>query len=452
MTLRIENTRARQFCWKRAKPGVLRPEYDYSVMLGWFKREDADVPRDPQNVERVTIDLLVPEAKLVVQDASINFLLGAGTSIGHFSGLGDIEEQIAALDAADLNEVAEIRVRAALYSRYFEAAVLPNTTLRASSTGSTLLERYAKFLGTLNSVLIARKSAILNRQSSIFTTNIDIAIEMAGEALGVELNDGFVGRLDPILDMANLGDVRMRRSLQYDNLSEIPTINLLKLHGSVHWEAHAEHGFRGAELMMDRDLSSVTRTASALKEVRDSLVEPPADWSDGSLSRLLDSNPIDSAQVEAIAEFVRLFETLQLVNPTAKKFEQTVLNRRYYELLRFFANSLEKENSALFVVGFSFRDAHIRNLVLSAANKNPTLLVLVFAFDNEAAEALATLLPKDLIPNRNVRVIPPLTDEHEWTLEALADDVLNALLSPRDRKASSDWLGEADPRESNDAV
>ena len=73
-------------------------------------------------------------------------------------------------------------------------------------------------------------------------------------------------------------------------------------------------------------------------------------------------------------------------NPTKKKFSETVNDVHFYELMRLFSNSLEKENSLLFVMGFSFADEHILNLTKRALQTNPTLLVIIFAFDDEAVK------------------------------------------------------------------
>jgi hypothetical protein len=39
-----------------------------------------------------------------------------------------------------------------------------------------------------------------------------------------------------------------------------------------------------------------------------------------------------------------------IVNPSKKKFKDTVLNETHYDLLRIYNNELEKENSVLFVM------------------------------------------------------------------------------------------------------
>ena len=80
------------------------------------------------------------------------------------------------------------------------------------------------------------------------------------------------------------------------------------------------------------------------------------------------------------------------------------------KLLRLYANSLEKENSLLFILGFSFADEHIRDITLRAANSNPTLQIIVFAFDDSAKRAIEAELRIDegSSKNNNIKVISPI--------------------------------------------
>ncbi|MEK9138470.1 MAG: hypothetical protein AAB393_15195, partial [Bacteroidota bacterium] len=95
------------------------------------------------------------------------------------------------------------------------------------------------------------------------------------------------------------------------------------------------------------------------------------------------------------------------VNPTKDKFRQTVLNDTYYDLLRIYSNELEKENSLLFAMGFSFADEHIRQLTIRAADVNPTLMIYVLAYDEDARASIAARFPASSIRNGNLRVIAP---------------------------------------------
>src|SRR5690606_36109240 len=69
------------------------------------------------------------------------------------------------------------------------------------------------------------------------------------------------------------------------------------------------------------------------------------------------------------------------------------LRLEYYEQMRMYSNILEKENSVLFVTGFSFADEHIRQITLRALNSNPTLLVCVFCYNQSDKEKIDELFP-----------------------------------------------------------
>src|SRR6202012_3970782 len=71
---------------------------------------------------------------------------------------------------------------------------------------------------------------------NLFTTNIDIFLDKSLEDLNLEYNDGFNGRFRPAFSLTNFKKSHYKRSLHFDNTSEIPVFNLLKLHGSLSWE------------------------------------------------------------------------------------------------------------------------------------------------------------------------------------------------------------------------
>lgn len=97
-----------------------------------------------------------------------------------------------------------------------------------------------------------------------------------------------------------------------------------------------------------------------------------------------------------------------MVNPTKHKFQETVMDMHFYELMRLYSNSLEKENTILFVMGFSFADEHIARLTMRAADSNPTLQIVIFAFsDAEESSFKKNLHFTDSALNSNVTVITP---------------------------------------------
>ena len=91
---------------------------------------------------------------------------------------------------------------------------------------------------------------------------------------------------------------------------------------------------------------------------------------------------IDSTETAKITEFNNLFS---IILPRKEKFKETLLNQIYYDLLRIFANELDKENTLLIAEGFSFADEHIFEITKRAL-KNPTLKLIIFCFNKEPSE------------------------------------------------------------------
>lgn len=184
-----------------------------------------------------TNHLGVDELRDIVQDAHLNFLLGAGASAGLFKPLGDIEDWLTYLAQNTAAPDASVaRVRASVYAYFFKGVIDPNTSvINEAPEAGQILDTYCGFLLALNTLLVRRRSSILDKQVNLFTTNVDLATEVAAEELQIELNDGFSGRYLPLFSASNFGTVKSRRSLHYDNLAEVPTFNLFKLHGSTSW-------------------------------------------------------------------------------------------------------------------------------------------------------------------------------------------------------------------------
>ena len=63
-----------------------------------------------------------------------------------------------------------------------------------------------------------------------------------------------------------------------------------------------------------------------------------------------------------------------------------MLERYYYDLLRIYANELDRNNALLLVFGFSFADEHIRDLTVRAARSNPKLLIFISCYRPEDAD------------------------------------------------------------------
>jgi len=382
-------------------------------------------------------EINIIELKDIIQDSNINFLFGSGMSMPYLSTLGKIEQFLTEL--ADKKEKGEVTsdqdkiVRFALYKKYFEGAISKNLKIGLGSRNSTkVLNIYSTFLKIINAILLNRKSTILNKQINLFTTNIDIFFEQSLEDTNVEYNDGFRGRFTPLFNLANFKKRVYRTSLHYDNISELPVFNLMKIHGSLTWEK-----------LKDTEEIIFSSTLDIVSEIE--MQNLPED----KLIDVDDNKNIDDLVAAAknikpdksIDNFIKTYEKLAIVNPTKEKFRETVLNRNYYELLRMYSNELEKENTILFIAGFSFADEHIRDVTVRALNSNPTLIIYIFSYSSIVDDGTLEIKNKSI--NNNIKIITPtqiknedekLEDEFKYDFQTINERIFSSLLKKINEK------------------
>jgi hypothetical protein len=342
--------------------------------------------------------LMLNRLRETFESCNINFLIGSGLSSPYLKTLGLIETLLTNLDTAELPEGQRRVIRCSLYKSYFDGVMWKNCKLlEEDPEAKDVMDGYLEFIKRISVILLKRKSTILGKEVNLFTTNVDIFLEKAVEKVGLECNDGFSGRFAPVFSLSNFKRAHFKRSLQFDNLSELPTVNLLKLHGSLTWKMAAPDS-----IVFSPDLEHVSMIKS--KEITPALILGISQAS--TIESLIASN--DGRQADGtVADFLEAFDRLAVVNPTKAKFRQTILNQTHYELLRIYSNELEKENTVLVVTGFSFADEHIREITLRAANSNPTLLIFVIAYDSAAAAEIGARFPAAGIKNDNIFIVKP---------------------------------------------
>jgi hypothetical protein len=250
-----------------------------------------------------------------------------------------------------------------------------------------------------------------------------VFIEKALEEIGLESNDGFNGRFKPSFSLSNFNKSCFKRSLHFDNLSELPVFNLMKLHGSLTWIMENDQ-----TIVFSSDLEHVEKVKQVVIPA-ECLVHVTAESTIEELTKAATGLKAH----ESLAMFVSAYEQILIVNPTKEKFKHTLLNHTYYELLRIFSNELEKDNSVLFVMGFSFADEHIREITLRAANSNPTLVVYVIAHSSKGAEAIRGQFGKNSIKNGNIHFIAPTLgpdgDDMAFDLATVNREIFGKLFS-----------------------
>ena len=410
------------------------------------KREEKRKPEEP--IGYFADENNKNHIKFVFQDCNINFLIGSGLSSPFFLTLGKIEEWLTDLQNAKADLFINVKqykfIKASLYNAYFEVAmqgnldilnfdeevseyleILRRDTLEEKNfkkLNNTLLT-YIEFLNTLNHILYERRSNTVSKQVNLFTSNIDIFLEKTLEYLDLHFNDGFNGIFKKKFSLSNFKKSLYQKSLQYDNISEIPVFNLLKVHGSVTWKMISEN------IQFSR-LGYVKRIAELKEKGEFEFIEIiklnnekwESDKEDLTLNDIIGLAE-DFDDIPDLSKFLRLYEKLQIINPTKEKFKDTTFNKTYYELLRLYANELEKENTILFVMGFSMADEHIREITIRALKSNPTLKVFFVAFKKSDTEKL-----NDYLENRPYHNLEILAPEEFFDLQKFNNQILIPLL------------------------
>ncbi|PSJ60419.1 SIR2 family protein [Pseudaminobacter soli (ex Li et al. 2025)] len=301
-----------------------------------------------------------------IQSGNLNFLFGSGASMPAIKVAGNIEAEINSLliggNTADANLMAFEFIE-----ELAEASVDLLIEVDEPSVKRTL-DNYVDFLSILDGILFERKNILLPRQANLFTTNYDLFFEKAASKLPrVTMNDGFdrTSAVDSryVFAAEKYFDRTYRSGISNDRLAELPILNLIKVHGSLSWTRYND------------------------KEIR---------FNDDNFAlsgHVQKNNP---------GEVSKALAKRAVILPNIRKFESTLMERVYFDLLRLFSNSMEKDNSLLICFGFSFGDEHILDITKRAL-RNPTAQLIIFAYSDTDANSFED----KFCQHRNVVVIDP---------------------------------------------
>lgn len=301
------------------------------------------------------------------QSAHINFLIGSGASRPAIAIAGTLEREIAEL--AEAGNDAEARQRMYGFMAGIQGPMNRLIDQSPDDANAETNEYYTRLLHTIETILTERRTSLLPKQATIFTTNYDLFVESAAISNpGLNVNDGFsrVPSLDNRMEYSSRSffNTTYNTGNVYDYKVEIPSINLVKLHGSLSWKKRE-----------DEILFEILR-----QEIL------PEDADDDALQGFIDRYAV--------------------ILPQTSKFRTTLMDRTYYELLRIYANQLDRENALLVSFGFSFSDEHIL-AITKRALKNPTLKLIAFAFKDEDRISLGDIFEGF----NNVDILAPIDEE-----------------------------------------
>lgn len=339
-----------------------------------------------------------------IQSSNLNFLYGSGISRPYLSTLGNIEKWLTKLVEDDSKEPYKEVIKASLYKAYCDGVILKNRYFYPDKDFSETKSAYTDFFSVCNELMNKRNSQLLNKQINLFTTNIDLLAEETLEKSGIELNDGFRGTLKPAYSESNFQISLSKSSMQFHKQAEVPMFNLIKVHGAVNWKE--QNG------TIQSDTILMYYVQQALDKIdKDYFVElQNADKKEKTFDEVK-TEADDIALIlpdDAYKEFFEAYNKIVMINPTKEKFKTSVLDYHFYELMRIYSNALERENSILFVMGFSFADEHIAQITKRAADTNPTLQVVVFAYSDEDEEGYKKNLQIEHgCSNNNILILTP---------------------------------------------
>jgi hypothetical protein len=408
------------------------------------------------------------EIEKLLESANLNFLIGSGASKPFLETLQDIEKTMEAFDKKDGfgNDQKDEKflkiIEASIKNHYFTKCIEKNLELISAkfcnkeepcdrdSNKCKAMNNYKILLESLQTIL-SKRSNNYPKQVNLFTTNIDVFLDVALEECSLSFNDGFSGRMNPKFGTENFHNIINKVSSHYDYQSTLPLFNLFKLHGSMNWKYENEKIYYDNKLSVAEELKKCNLAKESLVECFDENGKflNKKDSQDHGFSAIYQDAEKIKNNESTLDEFIEAYDKLVMINPNKNKFEDTTLKLHYYELLRMFSNNIDKENAVLFVFGFSFADEHICEIVNRAIKSNPTLLVVIFAYSKNGEEKI-----RNLINGQNVVFVSRENEKEKFDLETINKNFFKKkadnLKKPKNAKEDSRALEKAKIKESSD--
>ena len=234
------------------------------------------------------------------------------------------------------------------------------------------LDEYKDFIRTVCEILNFSNSRETPREANIFTTNYDLFIEKAidevlKEEISLVFNDGARGYFTRYLDSSNFNRTVSYEGLNNNYIDELPSLTLIKPHGSVNWEK-----------------TDIGNNGNNKEKV------------------IIKNEVVDSPMV---------------VPPTGNEGRDTFMDNHFHDMLRVFQLELDKPESVLFVLGFSFQDDHIARMIRRAL-RNRSLIIECFCWeDSNERDYKKNLGFNNQILPRNLKFIKPSQFKNKKNLE-----------------------------------
>ncbi len=385
--------------------------YKIHFSQGSEKIEIEDVLKESEDV----LERIKNKISELFNIKNVNFLFGAGTSADSIPCMQTMEEEIHKkiqeeykayillyesintlnletklnvlyskkhyLEGTDLSNISEKKEVEELIS-IIEMTMYKNINIDLSIETKSL-ELYKKFY---------QKTAFRNKDLSrlnIFTTNNDLINEKALDTLNINFNNGFGGGLDRVFNPARFSHTLSRKI--DSNLSKYEPIEnmlyLYKLHGSISW---------------------IKNSGNSLFNIKEVSVK----------------------QGEEKDRYNHV-----LIYPTPLKQGQS-LGAPYADLIREFQTKLLLPQSVLFIIGYSFSDEHINDIIYQALASNSSISIVIFG--NYSSCPLISI--KD---NRVINIFGTMSDNRNiHYFEYIVEELLPNIDENRDKQMLQSFISE----------
>lgn len=350
-----------------------------------------------------------------IYDKNLNFLIGAGASFGLFPTLsialnnwGYSYETLIEEVEKDSDEDIKSKLKTLIFMAYYEELILPVHTsqyeFKIPTVKRGVIDNYQNFINSIIHILGRSNNKVCN----IFTTNYDGCLPFVADRIlqrgniDFTINDGTSGFFKKQLEARNYNQTHHRTGMFSEYKEQLPTINVIPLHGSAYWTLEKD------KIFVDYTPNlQIIDLKGNIDEFIDLLNDERKEYSD--LRQYAESEyESDWLTDEVINNFWIKYKTLPIVNPTKEKFYETVIKEHFYQMLRLMSYEFEKEQTVFIAFGFSFADEHILSLVKRSLS-NPSLQLYICCFDDPTLTSMGSHF--SVYPN--VSLVRVLDDEQK---------------------------------------
>lgn len=338
----------------------------------------------------------------IIRGKNINFLIGSGASVPMYPSLSfgkgyPTFEEVAS--DINLSDDSKKFLYIYYYLRWIKKMGEPSDKFKSriskSNKYASVFYNYKRLIKIFYEFLQAESNESPKR-INVFTTNYDLLFERAFDDFLVYnpliyFNDGSRGVFTKYINNKNFY-LNVTHSGYNDNYKrEVPTVNLLKLHGSVSWKLHDDR------IIVDEYNEVIREISNTVKElgIKSKQVKDIIDTSKNENTHLFVENLNNNVQNlklndKDLKKFYYVYSKLPIINPNKYKFFKTVSEQHYYQLIRSFSYELEKKQSILIVFGFSFADEHLKD-IFERSLLNPELQVVIISYSKESQDSIKNM-------------------------------------------------------------